>query len=157
MEVLKGMEKVRVDDRNRIAVPSKFIEYYRGEGYKRSDGDQPIDLLISVDLEGKLSIFTKNVHDEMMAFLEKKPKYDPVWMEIRSVIRSSEEDVKLDKQNRMKIPTTIGGFYELSGEIVLQGAGDRLQLLSMKKWKETMSNFEGKIATAFGNLGSAQG
>lgn len=149
MDDLSGMVEVRVDDRNRVAVPSKFVDAFRkiasesGEnGSSADDTKDGLDVVLSLDLQKRLSIWPKNVYEEFMDFLKSKPKFDPKWQKVRGFIQGSTERLKLDKQNRLKIPALLGRQLGLVGEIVITGTGDHLQLVSKEKWEKELNDFE---------------
>ncbi len=141
---LSGMFEVRVDDRNRVAVPARLMEAFRAlstDKYGNPMPDDSIEVVVGIGLQNKLCIFPKSVHQEMTGYLDKQPKFHPKWRKVRGVIKGSADPQVLDKQNRVRIPAALGKKYNLAGTIIIQGVGDHLEMASMPEWEKDLEDF----------------
>lgn len=143
------MHEVKVDDRNRVAIPARFVDTLRKlaapDGTEPSPED-PVEVVIALDLEERVSIYPKKVYQDFKGYLGLQDQYDPDWSRIRSVVLGSADPQVLDKQNRIKVPALLKKWARLDEEIVLQGVGERLQMLSKKMWEENLTEFGESIA-----------
>jgi len=129
------MAEVRVDDRNRIPVPTRFMDVLRGLDEYSAD-PKGIEVVVGLDRTGKLGVFPKSVHEELLERLDEQDPDDPRWDEIRETIFGSSDECKLDVQNRVKISGPLCKLLGLSGEVIVRGVGKYLQVLSMDDWME---------------------
>lgn len=146
------MVEVRVDDRNRIAVPSRFMEVLRSlEEYKAvSDG---FEIVVGLDRTSKVGLFPKSVHEEMLDRLPAADDADPLGDEVRTVIYGSSESCVLDKQNRARIPALLADWGNLRGEVVVLGVGNYLQVVSKEEWKASVSSLKENFRALVGRSG----
>lgn len=146
-DLLTGMSQARVDDRHRVAIPAKYLDTIKALG--SSAGEQPLEVIVSMDINNTVAVWPKRVYSNFVNFLRSQPSYDPRWEHIRSQILGSMELQKLDKQNRVRIPGLLAKKFNLADTIVIQGADDRLRLMSKQAWDNAMDSFESYVNEVF--------
>ncbi len=135
---LTGMAEQKVDDRLRVAVPAKFMDALR---HLSGSGDGDLSVVVGLGLEGRLCIFPKPVHDDLLAHLDSQPKFDPKWRRIRNMVEGSSEEQTLDKQKRIKIPGLLARELGLQGNIVVTGSGLELVLMPLADWEKELKEY----------------
>ncbi|MBI5155149.1 hypothetical protein HZA57_07925 [Candidatus Poribacteria bacterium] len=137
MPRLTGPHEIHVDDRFRAPIPAKLMDAFRAialEGCEDVTPETPVEVVVGPGLGKSVCVFPKNVHQKLETFLESKPKYSSDWEEIRSMVIGNGETQTLDKQNRFRIPPVLARKFKLTGDIVIKGVVDRLELLSAEDW-----------------------
>lgn len=102
---------------------------------ERAGADTPaadgLELILGAG-EGKgLCIYTKADHRAMLERLAKKGESDRDFMTLRKDALQTQETQKLDAQNRVRIPQLFAKKYSLSGEIVMLGSDDHIEVVSL--------------------------
>ncbi|MBX3730391.1 MAG: hypothetical protein KF858_14525 [Candidatus Sumerlaeia bacterium] len=142
---LSGFQLVKVDDRNRVAIPARFLDGLRalaGSGDSKSD----LEVVVAFDLLGKVGVFPKNVHEEMVAQIEGDDGAGNLHVTgVLGVLRGATESQTLDGQARVRIPTLFGRSRGLVGEIVVMGVGRHLQLLSLSDWDAAVAEYDAYV------------
>jgi DNA-binding transcriptional regulator/RsmH inhibitor MraZ len=146
---LSGINPQKVDERNRVALPSRFVSVFRAisapEGTETTDDGEPLEVVVALGLKKRLCIYPVNVYEEMLEWLDGQPTYEPAWRDVRGMIHGSAEYQTLDKQNRLKIPAFLGRKLGLTGAIVVKGAGRWAELLSEADMEMDLDTFEEKV------------
>lgn len=159
---LSGFQVVKVDDRNRVAIPARFLDGLRalaGSGDSKKD----LEVVVAFDLLGKVGVFPKNVHEEMVEQVEAENPGGTLHLTgVLGVLRGATEVQTLDGQARVRIPTLFGRSRGLVGEVVVMGVGRHLQLLSMADWEAAVAEYdayvrERRLAESRRSFGGGQG
>lgn len=136
-EVLYGNHPQTVDDRYRIAVPAKLVSTFRKlAGAKEED---PVGVVITVTPEGSVGVFPEAVFLRLMEKLSNHKKRFKA-KKLKRIYLKNRDDQTLDKQNRFRIPVSLAGKYGLSGEIMVMGSDDRLELASKETWEKLIDS-----------------
>lgn len=138
------MVEAKVDDRNRVAIPARFVDSLRALSLS-ADSQEPLEVVISLDLMGKLAVFPNKVYSDFREHLTKQDPYSFQSEGMRTLILGSSERQTLDKQSRIRIPNLLGKRKGLKGEIVIQGVGNRLQFLSMEDWEKSLDAYDEQV------------
>ena len=117
-----------IDAKSRLIIPSKFRE---------SLGD---DFVVTKGLDGCLFVFD---HVEWTAFEEKLKALPSLTNpDVRKFIRffmAGASEVEVDKQGRILIPANLKDFAALEKDVVLIGAGSRVEIWSKERYEGTVS------------------
>ncbi|MCH5269679.1 MAG: division/cell wall cluster transcriptional repressor MraZ [Lachnospiraceae bacterium] len=117
-----------IDAKSRLIIPSKFRE---------SLGD---DFVVTKGLDGCLFVFD---HTEWTAFEEKLKALPSLTNpDVRKFIRffmAGASEVEVDKQGRILIPANLKDFAALEKDVVLIGAGSRVEIWSKERYEGTVS------------------
>lgn len=117
-----------IDAKSRLIIPSKFRESL-GETF-----------VVTKGLDGCLFVFD---HTEWTAFEEKLQKLPSLTNpDVRKFIRffmAGASEVEVDKQGRILIPASLKEFAVLEKDVVLIGAGSRVEIWSKERYEGTVS------------------
>lgn len=126
-----GPQEVKADDKGRVTLPKKMEDWFRYESTKRLKfGEDCKDLkaIIGVGFDNRPAIFPVPVFEEMMRFLDEKPKYSPKWTRLRESLLCFAEEKTVDASRRIGIPKVVGKKFKLTGDVVITPGTDRLIL-----------------------------
>lgn len=117
-----------IDAKSRLIIPSKFRESL-GETF-----------VVTKGLDGCLFVFD---NAEWTAFEEKLQKLPSLTNpDVRKFIRffmAGASEVEVDKQGRILIPASLKEFAVLEKDVVLIGAGSRVEIWSKERYEGTVS------------------
>ncbi len=117
-----------IDAKSRLIIPSKFRE---------SLGEE---FVVTKGLDGCLFVFD---NAEWTAFEEKLQKLPSLTNpDVRKFIRffmAGASEVEVDKQGRILIPASLKEFAALEKDVVLIGAGSRVEIWSKERYEGTVS------------------
>jgi len=131
----------RIDDKGRVVIPSKLRKTLFTQGVK--------NVYITRGLEACLFVFSEtiwNVQTEKLKSLS-FTKVDP--RAFTRLFFSGAFQSKIDRQGRIVLPQNLSAYAGLKENIVIIGAGDRLEIWSEDNWntysKKALESY-GKIA-----------
>ena len=113
-----------IDPKGRLSIPSKYREIL---------GDE---FVVSKGMDGCLFVYA---NDAWKAFEEKLASLPLINREARQFARfflSGAQYVTVDKQGRILMPQDLREFAGLEKDVVLAGAGGRIEIWSLEKWTE---------------------
>ncbi len=117
-----GEYKYNLDDKNRLAIPSKFRKFF-------TDG-----AVITKGLDNCLFIYTTKEWQKLVDKLANLPISKSKSRAFSSMMLASVMDVILDKQGRIILPDYLKQFAELNKQVVLAGLYNRLEVWDEKSW-----------------------
>lgn len=136
--VFLGTYKHNIDDKNRLALPTKLASVF-------------VDhiAIISKGFEGCLEVRTKidfsKRSEEILAFSQNKKDARIL---ARQILANSHE-VEIDKNNRVLLPTNLKELANLKKNVIIIGVGNKIEIWDEKAYenfqKLTNNQFE-KIA-----------
>lgn len=113
-----------IDPKGRLSIPSKYREIL---------GDE---FVVSKGMDGCLFVYA---NDAWKALEEKLASLPLINREARQFARfflSGAQYVTVDKQGRILMPQDLREFAGLEKDVVLAGAGGRIEIWSLEKWNE---------------------
>ncbi len=117
-----------IDAKSRLIIPSKFREVL---------GDE---FVVTKGLDGCLFVFDNT---EWTAFEEKLQKLPSLTNpDVRKFVRffmAGATSVEVDKQGRILIPNSLKDFAGLEKDVVLIGAGSRMEIWSKERYENTVT------------------
>lgn len=125
--IFKGISVVGVDDKGRMAMPSK----YRDALMACCRGD----LVVTVDKDGCLLIYPANEWAPLEKQLLALPPMDKQSRLVQRLLIGHATECAMDKQGRLLLPPalrTIGGIVNRNA--VLLGQGKKFELWDQKNW-----------------------
>ena len=130
-----------IDPKGRLIVPARFREEL-GEAFWITNGN---DGCLNIYPEKAWEAFLEKL--QLLTNTEKKRKI------VRSFV-SKANNVELDKQGRILIPTALRGYAGLEKDVVLAGAIDKIEVWDKKRWeKETDTDDIDVITERLAELG----
>ncbi len=115
-----------LDAKNRLTVPARY----------RATLAEGVVLAMPVDLEPCVGIWRPEDYERYTErALAELPPLSPRLTELERFFYGSSHDSDLDAAGRIMVPGFLGDHAELGREVVVVGAGDRLELWSKDRWQ----------------------
>jgi MraZ protein len=119
-----------VDAKGRIILPARFRGSFERGGF------------LTANREGCVALWTPGEFDRQMAEMLEGSKQDRDGRNRARIWASNSAEVEVDKQGRMAIPAGLRDFAQLSGEVLVNGAIDRIELWDPTRWEERVQPAE---------------
>ncbi len=119
-----GEYRHTVDDKGRLAVPARF----RAE---LAQGAQ-----VSNWMDGCVALHPLAVWEALARQIDALPFTDPRGRTLRRMLFGSAQDISLDRQGRFVLPQWLREDAGIDKEVVLVGAGNRIELWSPERWSK---------------------
>jgi len=119
-----GEYKYNLDNKNRLALPTKFRKMFK-EG-----------VVISKGLDNCLFIYTAKEWNKLANKLANLPFSQAKSRAFSRMMLAGAMDVKLDKQGRVILPDYLKVFAGLNKKTVLAGLYNRLEVWDEKMWNK---------------------
>lgn len=131
-----GEYRHSVDDKGRIAVPSKFRT-------QLADG-----AFVSRWIDACLAIWPKAAFDELAGKVAVLPISDQGSRQFQRFIFSGAIEAELDRQGRVVIPAYLRDWAGLDGEAVVVGGRDHVEIWAPARWETVRRDLEDPAALA---------
>lgn len=122
-----------VDNKGRVAVPSRFRDKLAGE------------LIITRGNDRCLYLFTQESWEPLASKLNALPTGDADARNLRRAVFSAAEPVELDKQGRMMIPSHLLQYAGINGNVAIIGLGAYIEIWDQEAWQTLDSNIESNV------------
>ena len=123
-----------LDDKGRLVIPRKL----RQEAGNR--------VYIMMGFDGALTIFKEEVFAEMVEKAKTLPFNKKTNRDYLRAVLGSACDLDVDKLGRVQIPTQLLNKYHIGKEVVVVGAGDRMEVWDKQAYlayeKQVQENFD---------------
>jgi MraZ protein len=114
-----------LDAKNRLTVPARY----------RSALADGVVLAMPVDLEPCIGLWRPQDYERYTErALAELPPLSPRLSELERFFYGSSQDTELDGAGRVMVPSFLCEHAGLSRDVVVVGAGDRLELWDRQKW-----------------------
>lgn len=133
-----------IDDKGRLAVPTKFRLACKG------------GIVVTRGLDHCLFLYTRAEWDKLARRLANLPISQSNSRAFARLMLAGAMDMLLDKQGRVILPEYLRKYSGLSKNAVIAGLYNRLELWDKDKWQEYTQRTEiasGDIAERLGELG----
>lgn len=137
-----------IDEKLRVAVPKRLRE--------AAGGTDCGGLYVAPGNDGSLAIYTEGAIERLA---ERLARVSPTQQEVRDFTRlfyARTQRVEFDRQGRIRIPSDLAQLAQLSGEVVLLGVQDHVELWSVGRWEaylnEKQARYDQIAEAAFGGL-----
>jgi MraZ protein len=128
--MFRGANKVTLDAKGRLAVPTR----YRERILERSNGR----LIATVDRSDPcLLIYPLPEWEEIELKLRRLPTLNPVARRLQRLMIGHATDLELDGSGRILLPSSLREFAKLSKTAMLIGQGNRFELWDEAQWNES--------------------
>jgi MraZ protein len=114
----------RVDEKGRLMLPPRFRALL-GESFTLTRG-----------MEGCLWIFPADAWTEVLRKLEPKSLVDRSALALQRFFLGAASDGALDGQGRLAIPPVLRAHSRIEHEVMIMGAGARIELWARERWEE---------------------
>lgn len=122
MATFVGRYEHTLDAKGRVILPSKFREAFERGGY------------LTKHREGCLALWTPGEFERQKAAMQERAALDRSNRNRARLWASSSYEVEVDRQGRMPIPSPLREFANLDGEVLVNGAIDRVELWAPAVW-----------------------
>ena len=119
-----GEYRHSVDEKGRIAVPSKFRAQLQGGAY------------VSRWLDGCLAIHTRSGWDGLAAKVASLPITDAGSRLFQRYVFAGATEAELDRQGRVLLPVVLREFAGLEGEALVIGSRDHAEIWAPARWDD---------------------
>ncbi len=118
-----------IDAKNRLAIPAEVRSQISatdgGDGWVAGPGPN-----------GLMMLWPARVFDEMLAPFSKDALIDPEIAQWRTMMYRQSARLDVDSAGRVRLPERLLRMFRLSGNVVILGAGDSLELIDAEVWKQ---------------------
>ena len=130
--MLLGEYEHSIDDKNRLTLPAKLRDSF-------ADG-----LVLTRGIERCLYVYPRAQWEHLVE--SRLAPLDPLSSEARRIARyfySGAAEGELDRQGRVMIPGPLAAHADLSRDVVIAGAGDRVEVWNRDGWRKQLQEIEG--------------
>lgn len=134
MERFFGRYEHSLDDKGRVILPVKFRPPFAVGGY------------LTEHLDGCLALWTPSefeVQGQQMLERATRSRRD---RNLARMWASASQEVEIDRQGRMAIPSRLRQYAALQGDVFVLGANDRVELWAPERWEETVGPEELRLS-----------
>lgn len=134
-----GQAEAKIDDKSRLAIPAKFRSRWDPER------DGTTWFCVPWVQTGSLRLYPEKVYEELFRAGRRDPSLTPGadQAELELTLHSATEQVDVDASNRIRLVSWQVEMLGLPGEVMVLGAGDRLEVRSREGWQ---AEFKDKLA-----------
>lgn len=138
-----GEYRHAVDDKGRIAVPSRFRAQLAGS------------VVVARWIDACLAIFPTAAWDELSARVGGLPMTDPNARLLQRQLFAGAFETELDRQGRVLVPQGLRAFAGLESEALVLGSRDHAEIWAPARWEDYSRALEDPqaFATAIAGLG----
>ena len=127
-----GKYDLLLDDKNRLAIPSKWRDQFDAPAYLTS-GE-----------EACIAVYTKGAFEQAAAEVQALPKSSEAGRIGRRKFFGDARDVMKDGSGRLLIPQSLIDHANLKRDITVVGAGEWFEIWDAAAWNAYMSSEEGR-------------
>ncbi len=126
-----------LDVKNRLTVPARY----------RATLAEGVVMAMPVDLEPCVGVWRPQEYERYTErALAQLPPLSPRLAELERFFYGSSQDVELDAAGRIMLPSFLLEHAGLAKDVVVVGAGDRLELWDRDRWSEHRPTLLGGVA-----------
>lgn len=124
MAAFVGRFEHSLDEKGRVILPAKFRAEFERGGY------------LTTNREGCLALWTPAEFDRQLQTMQEQAAAGRTNRNRARLWAASSHEVELDRQGRMAIPARLRHFAALEGDVLVNGAIDRVELWAPAVWEE---------------------
>lgn len=113
-----------VDAKGRLIIPSKFRDTLGNE------------FVVTKGLEGCLFVFERYEFDSFIDKLNEKSDLEANVRKIKRFFISGAQEVEVDKQGRILLPSVLREHASLEKDVVFAGVGGHVEIWDKNRWDE---------------------
>lgn len=123
-----GEYRGKIDDKGRVVIPSKLRKELYNQNVRNVFITRGLENCLFVFPEGMWSVHTEKL--KTLPFTRGDPRA------FTRLFFSGAFESKIDRQGRIALPQNLSGYAGLSGDIVIIGVGDRLEIWAENNWQQ---------------------
>ena len=142
-QIFAGTVRHALDVKNRVTIPSRWRAEEVGEFYAIADPRKAVVLLL---LAEELRRMKRDIEalDDMSATQKRS---------FTRQLFAQAFPCPIDKQGRLVLPQELCERFTLKGEVVLAGAGTRIEVRDLDEWEETCKSDRDAFVNGAHSLG----
>ena len=129
-----------IDDKGRIAIPSKYRDILGN------------NFVITRGIEHCIYVYPNDTFNHIVTKLESLPFTKKDARAFMRFFMSGATAIELDKQGRVNVPSPLITYANLSKKCVIVGTGDRLEIWDEEAFNEFMSSCNDEMSDIAENL-----
>jgi len=128
-----GRYEHSLDAKGRLILPSKFRHAFEKGGYLSQFNDRCLALWTPEDFEKQMAIMETN-----QQLSTEKRNLARLWA-------AGSQEVEIDKQGRMAIPAYLRDYARLTGDVLVHGAIDKVEIWDPQQWEQKVAPAEAQL------------
>jgi len=129
-----GRYEHSLDEKGRVILPAKFRASFEHGGYLTQYQD------------GCLALWTQDEFEQQMEVVQDRAAASRSDRNLARLWASTSHEVEIDKQGRMAIPSRLREYAGLSGDVLVQGVIDRVEIWDPARWEEKVQPEEQRLS-----------
>lgn len=127
--MFRGISAMHVDEKGRIAIPSRYRELLREQFHSQ--------LVATIDTEETcLLIYPLSEWTPIQQKVESLPAFNPIARRIQRLLIGYATDLDMDSHGRILIPPLLREYAKLAKGSILVGQGKKFELWDEGLWNE---------------------
>lgn len=132
---LGGTYFPKLDDKGRLTLPAKYREHF-------ADG-----VVVTRVQEGCLAVYDVETFDSLDARFESRATSEADVRAYQRWLNSGSHDDVPDRQGRITLPAPLRAFAGLDHDVVVLGAGDRVEVWEPERWGQQSAHLDEVFST----------
>jgi MraZ protein len=128
-----GRYEHSLDAKGRLILPSKFRPTFEHGGFLSQFNDRC------------LALWTPENFEKQMELMETNQQLSTEQRNLARLWASGSTEVEVDKQGRMVIPAYLREYARLTGDVLVNGAIDRIELWNPQEWDAKVAPTEAQL------------
>lgn len=124
--VFRGLSRLALDAKGRLAVPTRHREALDGNG---------AGLVVTADPSQCLLLYPRAAWEPIQARLMGLSSFDPRMRGLQRLIVGHADDVEIDAAGRILVPPPLRQYARLDKHVVLVGQGHKFELWDEAAWQ----------------------
>jgi len=134
---LSGQYERSIDQKDRLAIPKSLRAEF-------SD-PPPTNLYITKGYDNCLELYSPEEFQQFAERLRERSSSEDEFRRFERLFFSSAENVSIDSQGRIRLPTRLIQEVSLGREVILIGVRNRAEIWNSDQWKEFQKSYESKF------------
>lgn len=132
---LGGTYFPKLDDKGRLTLPARFRDFF-AEG-----------VVVTRVQEGCLAVYDVETFDSLDARYQARATSEADVRAYQRWLNSGSHDDVPDRQGRITLPQSLRQFAELDRDVVVLGAGDRVEVWEPTRWERQSAALDEQFST----------
>jgi MraZ protein len=146
--IFRGLNKINLDSKGRISIPSNYREILTKKVIKR--------LICTIDVDNCLLLYPYKNWEKIEKNILELPSLDRASRNLQRLLIGHAVEIEIDSSSRILIPRELRDFATLEKEAMFVGQGNKFELWNYKKWcslrDEWLMSKEIKLPKEFNDL-----
>jgi MraZ protein len=142
--MFRGLHGINVDDKGRIAIPTRYREEVASEANGR--------VIVTIDTEQPcLLLYLLPEWEIIEKKIEALPSFNPAARRIQRLLIGHATEIEADSHGRILLPAPLREYAHLNKAVMLVGQGRKFEIWNEEQWNTTRKQWL-EIGTACDSL-----